>query len=160
MSTIKDRLPGWVEQQGGQDRWAKWVKNRAASCHSRAKKWKRRTNTKSAIPKKKDWTQAIIAALSACNGTGAYSGWTLDVALPATSPLYPSVDHVAGLGAATARIETRLINDMKTILNEAEFKQVIGHLASVLGAAAAPLSDGWKPKRDFSGPEGRDEPPL
>jgi hypothetical protein len=74
-STIKTRLPAWVEQQGGRAIWAKWVKARAASCHQRAKKWKKRTGSASPVPKKSEWTEAIIEAVKACNGVAVYSAW-------------------------------------------------------------------------------------
>ncbi len=160
IKTLKDRLPNWVEAQGGGDRWTKWVKARAATCHQRARKWKKKANKSLTLPRGSEWTDAIISALNACNGVAVYSGWKLDVTLPATSPLYPSVDHVAGLGTAHIAIETRLVNDMKTILDEAEFKKVIAHLAVVLGVQATLLPDGWTPKRTFCGRQTLDEPPL
>jgi len=160
IKTLKVRLPSWAEAQGGRDRWTKWVKARAASCHRRARKWKKKTNQSLTLPRKSEWTDAIVSALNACTGVAAYSGWELDVTLPATSPLYPSVDHVAGLGTAQAAIETRLVNDMKTILDAAEFKKVIGHLAIALGVQGTLLPDGWTPKRTFCGRQTLDEPPL
>jgi len=44
-------------------------------------------------------------------------------------PLWPSIDHLEGLLSTEVAIESRLVNDMKGILSEAEFKRVVGHLA-------------------------------
>lgn len=159
--SLSSRLPAWVDAQGGRASWAKWVKTRAGSCHRRAKKWKKKTEQALTLPAKHEWTTATIEALEACGGVAVYSRWwKLDVALPSTSPLYPSINHVAGLGTAKAVVETRLVNGTKTILDEAEFKLVIAHLASTLGVSAAALATDWKPRRTFGGPQGPEEPAL
>jgi hypothetical protein len=70
------------------------------------------------------------------------------------------VDHVVDPATPFVVIETRVVNDMKTILDEAEFRNMIGHLAHVLGAPAKRLPDGWCCKRSYGVPQRPDEPPL
>lgn len=149
MSTIEDRLPNWIRAED-QAKWAKWVKIRAASCRRREKKCGEKTGNGRATRGNVRWTEKILEALHHCEGFAAYSHLKLDISQPHTSPFYPSIDHVEGIGSAKVKVETRLVNDMKTILDETEFKQVIGHLASALGAKAVRLKDGWKPKRTFA----------
>ncbi|HWZ89284.1 MAG TPA: hypothetical protein VNW92_10550 [Polyangiaceae bacterium] len=49
---------------------------------------------------------------------------------------------------------------MGSILDEEEFKNLIGHLAGTLGVTPKLLGNDWRCKRDFAGPQMVDEPPL
>jgi len=58
-------------------------------------------------------------------------------------------------------LEIRLVNDMKTIMTEREFRSVIGHLAAVLNVQVQELQEGWQCDRSFAVEERPvDEPPL
>ena len=74
---------------------------------------------------------------------------------------WPSVDHVAGPATAELVLEVRLVNDMKTIMSEQEFRAMIGHLASVLKIPSRKLPNGWRCGRWFAiGEPPAQEPPL
>jgi len=61
---------------------------------------------------------------------------------------------------AAVVIETRLINDMKTILSQTEFREVIAHLAVTLQIQPQQLPSDWKSNRSFAREQITDEPPL
>jgi hypothetical protein len=73
---------------------------------------------------------------------------------------YPSVDHVEGPGVANVVLETRLVNDMKTIMCEKEFFAMVGHLAAVHEIEITKLSTNWKCLRSFAVEQKTDEPAL
>lgn len=88
--------------------------------------------------------------------TGYYSGLPLDPTLPHTDAMYPSHDHLAGReDHSKAVLETRLVNDMKSILTEDEFWGMIEHLYAVglekkkVSNKLQKLKKGWKPAGDF-----------
>lgn len=73
---------------------------------------------------------------------------------------WPSIDHVETPAVASVVLETRLVNDMKTIMSEQEFREMIGHLASVLSVQATNLRQDWNCKRSFAIEQPDEEPAL
>jgi hypothetical protein len=88
---------------------------------------------------------------------GYLSDLPLDPSLPWQHSLYPSIEHLSGPSDQTDLVvETRIVNDMKSHLTEAEFWSVIEHLYAVgltKGRIKAQppqrLGDCWKPARSF-----------
>jgi len=87
---------------------------------------------------------------------GYYSDLLLDPTLPDTHPLYPSVEHTSyPKQPAEIVVETRIVNDMKSILSEKEFWHVIEHLF-VVGTAQKKIMepcqrrDAWSPARHYA----------
>jgi len=74
--------------------------------------------------------------------------------------MWPSVDHVLNPATAEVVLETRVVNDMKTIMDKGEFKIVIGHLAAQLSIEARLLDASWSPKRGYWREQPDTEPPL
>ena len=74
--------------------------------------------------------------------------------------MWPSVDHVEDPSVPNLVFETRLVNDMKTILTQEEFRKVIGHLAHVLSVQVGALADNWVCDRSYGVKQGTGEPPL
>src|SRR5438876_389182 len=95
-------------------------------------------------------------------GQAYYSRILLSVAGPqkGTDWNWPSIDHVETPGVASVVLETRLVNDMKTIMSQQEFREMIGHLASVLTVQAADLRQDWHCKRSFAIEQPDEEPAL
>ena len=57
-------------------------------------------------------------------------------------------------------LETRLVNDMKTIMSDEEFRTLIGHLAAVLKVKVKE-QETWQCRRSFAIEEPPEtEPPL
>jgi hypothetical protein len=167
-ATDKRRLPAWTELAGGKRAWAGWVQVQAHRCVARAKKWAKQ-HSGANVPTLAEWKNAIWLALCNSDGRARYSRWPLSLAprpnTPATkrpweNPMWPSVDHLESPVVANVVIETRLVNDMKTILSENELRDVVGHLAHVLAISAKPLADDWRCKRSYGLPQGPNEPPL
>lgn len=86
---------------------------------------------------------------------GHYSDLLLDPDLPPTHALYPSIEHVTfPKQHAETVVETRIVNDMKSILSEGEFWHAIEHLF-VVGVdqkkIKSPIKrrDVWAPARHF-----------
>ncbi len=154
-------FPEWVDTAGGPDKWDKWVKGKVASCDSRAKKWaKQPGNCDERLPRRVDWRDAIRKALNSSDGYGYYSKLPLSLCdVECTAWNYPSVDHVNGPGVANVVLETRLINDMKTIMDEEEFFAMVGHLAAVHEIKIDKMPD-WKCRRSFAVKQKTDEPAL
>ncbi len=148
------------------DSWTIWVKNRASGCVKREKAWlKKNGRSPSQAIEPGMWRERIIKALAKQrDGRGYFSRLPLKLSRlrPPTDALYPSVDHLDGPSKHRIVIETRLFNDMKTILSERQFWSAIRHLAEVSTEfIPKKLNDNWKPHRDFAGPEKeRIEPPL
>lgn len=150
----KYEMPAWTEMAGGKKKWRKWLDGQASRCFKRAKKW-------SGASTREQWRQAIYRALRENRGgTGHYSGFplSLDLTPPWTHALWPSVDHVKDPGTVKVVLETRLVNDMKTILDEGEFRNVVAHLTKRLRLTPELLASSWQPKRDYAKPQKKDEP--
>jgi hypothetical protein len=154
-------FPEWVDTGGGPDKWKKWVKGKVANCDSRAKKWaKQPGNRDERLPTRMEWREAINKALVSSGGYGYYSKLPLSLCnVKCTDWNYPSVDHVNGPGVARVVLETRLINDMKTIMDEEEFFSMVGHLAAVHEIKIGKMPD-WKCRRSFAAKQKSDEPAL
>jgi hypothetical protein len=68
---------------------------------------------------------------------------------------------VSSPAVADVVLEVRLVNDMKTIMSEDEFRQMVGHLAVTLKTHPKELTKGWFCGRSFAIEEPPDtEPPL
>src|SRR6266404_1456915 len=84
---------------------------------------------------------------------GYYSDLLLDPTLPPTHSLYPSAEHTTFPKQNSEMVvESRIVNDMKSHLSEAEFWQAIEHLF-VVGVAQKKIPelrqrhDSWSPAR-------------
>jgi hypothetical protein len=73
---------------------------------------------------------------------------------------WPSIDHLKDAGTAEVAIETRLVNDMKTIMSEKEFGEMVAHLAQALKVTAQRLPPDWRCERSFAVKQKVDEPPI
>jgi hypothetical protein len=155
-------LPAWTEQAGGRQAWQKWFNGKVNSCLQRASKWdKKRGGSPHNVPKREDWREAVLSAIEASGGVGHYSKLKLSLASPRknTDWDWPSVEHVVDPGTAKLALETRLINDMKSIMSEVEFREVIGHLAATLSVSVG-VRGNLTCARRFAVDQPADEPPL
>lgn len=155
-------MPEWVVQAGGSERWEVWIESQVKRCATRAKKWARARGTPNEPrPATAQWRQAIVDAISASGGRAAYSQFPLSLAAPRlnTDWNWPSVDHVEAPNVARVALETRLVNDVKGIMSEPEFKSLVAHLASVMGVTPEHQPN-WACRRSFAQPEQVLEPPL
>jgi hypothetical protein len=154
-----------VRQQARRPWWEK--ARRFLNTHLGGRLWARK-HPGARAPRLAVWTDAIWSASGRCDGRAYYSCWplSLDVSRaglderPWENARWPSVDHLVDPITPNVVIETRLVNDMKTILGEGEFREVVGHLAHVLGVPSKRLSDEWCCTRSFGVPQRPDEPPL
>lgn len=101
------------------------------------------------------------AAVRRCLKSGHVRGYFSDLVirpdLPSEDAMAPSVEHLVDPNNHDEIVvETRVINDMRSILNEQEFWQVIEHLFAVglqKGTIKPPfgkrLPKGWSPKRHY-----------
>jgi hypothetical protein len=157
-------LPPWTGSAGGRDAWKKWLDARVNTCVRRAAAWAaKRQKPIDQLPPPLKWRKAILDALRSSEGHADYSKFPLSLAAPRknTDWNWPSVDHVSGPEVAKVVLETRLVNDMKTITSEEEFRAIIGHLAAVLGVAVKEIGNDWQCRRSFAIEEPPDaEPPL
>ena len=156
-------LPTWTKSAGGEARWRSWVESQVKRCRARAKKWaKKRGGAGSDLGRPSEWREAIIRALIVCDGSGQYSHLPLSLATPGknTDWNWPSLDHVEATNIPSVAVETRLVNDMKSIMSCTEFRDMVAHIAAVHGVAPQPLPNGWRCSRSFAIPEPVDEPPL
>jgi hypothetical protein len=161
---IAAMLPLWTDSAGGRNAWKKWLDTKVNACVRRAAAWaaKRQKPIKQ-LPRRSEWREAILDALRLSGGRAYYSKFPLSLAPPRknTDWNWPSVDHISGPEVAKVVIETRLVNDMKTITCEEEFRAIIGHLATVLGVEVKEVGDDWHCQRAFAIDERPDvEPPL
>ncbi len=157
-----DTLPEWTASAGGIEVWKKWVEMKANGCLARAKAWaKKKQRPANQLPSRGQWRKAILEALHTSKGRGHYSRFPLSLATGnPTTWSWPSVDHLKGPKIAELVIETRLVNDMKTIMSDQEFRTLIGHLAAVLKVDVKE-QDRWQCRRSFAVEEPPDaEPPL
>jgi hypothetical protein len=154
----RDPLPLWAKEAGG-EMWRKWVKNRIAGCDRRARAWAR--GTSAPVPKTEEWGRAIWNALKHSKGRAHYSHLPLSLLGEPTDWNWPSVDHLSGVDKSVVVIEVRLVNDMKTIMNDKEFRAMVGHLADTQNIPSRKLSKTWKCRRSFKKSEKpTQEPPL
>jgi hypothetical protein len=72
---------------------------------------------------------------------------------------WPSVDHLKAPDVPEVVIETRLVNDVKSIMTEEELSGLIGHLAFVMNLTPRE-NPTWQCARSFAAPEPPSEPPL
>jgi len=161
-SAVMIELPQWTHAQGGTSKWQDWIRAKTKSCMTRAVKWSAKQAKPVALPTRAEWMNAIIAAVENSGGRGCYSRLPLSLAPPRkpTDWNWPSVDHSKDPGTAELVLETRLVNDMKTIMTPGEFQEVVGHLAAVLKIAVKTLPASWKCDRSFAGLQEPDEPAL
>lgn len=164
LHTVSEMLPAWTESAGGRDAWKKWLEARVTRCGRRAAIWaSKRRKSIDQLPTPAEWRRAIVDALRSSAGRAYYSRFPLSLTTPlkSTDWNWPSVDHVSGPDVAKVVLETRLVNDMKTIMSEEEFRQIVGHLAAVLDVSAKELGSNWQCQRSFAIEEPPDaEPPL
>lgn len=157
------KLPDWTEEAGGRTAWKEWLNRRVMTCVRRAADWAaKRGRIVDNLPTPPQWRESIVSAMAVSQGLGYYSKLPLTLAPPLKSTHWnwPSVDHVCGPGVAEVVLETRLVNDMKTIMSKDEFLAVIGHIAAVHAVTAATLPKDWTCRRSFAVEEQLDEPPL
>jgi Zn-dependent protease with chaperone function len=157
------KLPEWTEEAGGRAAWQEWLNRRVTTCVRRAADWAaKRRRIVDNLPTPPQWREAIALAMATSQGLGYYSKLPLSLAPPLKSTHWnwPSVDHIRGPGVAEVVLETRLVNDMKTIMSKDEFLAVVGHIAAVHAVTAAELPKGWSCRRAFAVEEQPDEPPL
>ncbi len=163
MAKSGDNLPAWVDQAGGRPAWKKWLEVRVNSCLLRANKWAdKRGSSADDLPTRSEWRVAILSAMEQSAGIGHYSKLGLSLTPPRknTDWDWPSIEHLEGPGEATVALETRLVNDMKSIMSETEFRAMIGHLSIALSIPAGNLPDGWSCRRSFAVEQPDEEPPL
>jgi hypothetical protein len=85
---------------------------------------------------------------------GYYSGLALNPELSPAHPMYPSHDHTTfPRDHDKMVVDVRIVNDMKTILTEKEFWQMVGHLYAV-GVEKGKITserimEGWSPERSY-----------
>ena len=163
MAKVGANLPAWTEQAGGRSAWKKWLEGKVNSCLRRANKWAEKHGISADdLPTPAEWRAAILSAMEASGGAGHYSQLDLSLASPrkSTDWNWPSVEHLEDPGTASVALETRLVNDMKTIMSEAEFRDMVGHLAAGFSISPAGLPVGWKCRRSFASEQPDEEPPL
>lgn len=163
MATVGEKLPAWTESAGGRGAWKRWLDAKVNSCVRRASRWaEKRGLLAEDLPTPAEWRSAILRAMEESQGSAHYSRLMLSLEPPrkATHWNWPSVDHIQSPGVAKIVLETRLVNDMKTIMSEQEFRDMISHLAFVLATQPTSLEDGWKCERSFAVEQSDDEPVL
>ena len=163
MEKWRSRLPEWTGAAGGRKAWQRWLDRKVGICVLRAVGWAvKRGRSVDDLPSRSEWREAILEAMKNCQGRGYYSGLQLSLAPPrkSTDWNWPSVDHLSDPGAAQVVLETRLVNDMKTIMSDEEFRTIVGHLAFVMAVPVVQLPENWSCRRSFAVEEQPDEPPL
>ena len=162
MAKTGDNLPAWTEQAGGRPAWKKWLDGKVNSCLRRANKWaEKRGISADDLPTPAQWRAALLSAMEKSGGVGHYSKFDLSLAPPQknTDWNWPSVEHLKDPGTAAVALETRLVNDMKTIMSEIEFQTMIGHLAA--GVSISAMSQpSWSCQRSFAVEQPDEEPAL
>jgi hypothetical protein len=144
---VKSKLPSWIKDYQ-KINWINWIENRVNSLSRKAKKDK--------LPIKyhgiRFWRENVVNALCRIeDGKASYSKIPLNIDSKKKDkhPLYPSVDHVDGPKGIKIEIETRLVNDMKSILDIGEFKELVAQLVLTMETGQSYLKAGWEPKRTF-----------
>lgn len=163
MAKAGANLPEWTEEAGGRAAWQKWLNRKVATCVRRAADWAAKCGkVVYDLPTPPQWREAIVLAMAASQGLGYYSKLPLSLAPPLKSTHWnwPSIDHVRGPNVAEVALETRLVNDMKTIMSKDEFLAVVGHITAVHAIPVTALPEGWSCLRAFAVEEQPDEPPL
>ncbi len=85
---------------------------------------------------------------------GYFSDFILNPALSPKKSLYPSIDHITPKNENAALVvEARIINDMKSHLDEKEFWEVVSHLCAV-GIEKEKIKKpaklkNWTPRRNY-----------
>lgn len=155
-------LPWWTETAGGRAAWKKWLERRVQSCIRRARKWAQKQKVNRKLPNRAEWRAAISSAMDQCGGVAQYSllPLSLEPPLKETDWNWPSIDHLQDAGTAEVALETRLVNDMKTIMSEKEFREMVAHLAAVFHVTVERLATNWKCERSFAVKQKVDEPPI
>jgi len=157
----QEKWPNWVRKQDAESQWREWIETKVSNCDRRAKAWARdRGNTP--VPTRNQWAKAIWKSLLDSKGFGYYSKFPLSLLEKEnTHWSWPSVDHVSSLDETKVVIEVRLVNDMKTIMTQQEFRDMIGHLACTGKIKIKKVKNNWSCKRSFKGSEKpTQEPPL
>ena len=154
-------LPKWTDEAGGKA-WLRWIDGKIAACDRRARLWaSKRKPWAPAPPTRPDWQRAIWKAVLASPGRGHYSHLPLSLLGKPTDWDWPSLDHLSSPATADVVLEVRLVNDMKTIMNDQEFREMVGHLAAVLKIRPKKLRKNWHCRRGFAIEEPpTKEPPL
>lgn len=155
-------LPEWTNEAGGKA-WLDWIDVKIAACDRRAKAWVSKRSWAATPPTREEWRRAIWDAMLTSTGCGHYSRFPLSLLPPGESTdwNWPSLDHSVSPATPELVLEVRLVNDMKTIMNEQELGEMVGHLAAVLGIPSKKLPDTWRCKRAFAIEEPpAEEPPL
>jgi hypothetical protein len=101
---------------------------------------------------------AVLKCLISGHVRGYFSDIPLHPDLPDTHSMYPSFEHLVDpKNHEEAVVEARIVNDMKSHLNEKEFWQMIEHLFAVglqKGKIKPPfgkrLPKGWSPAKHYA----------
>lgn len=165
MATLTpEDMPDWTENAGGRAAWVDWAERKIGSLIQRAKKWQAKRNSTADVGGREVWREALKTALQDCKGLGIYSQLpiTLDHPQKGTAAMWPSVEHLQDPATPDLAMETRLVNDMATIMSKDEFFEMVGHIAAVNEIAPVAQTDDWKPQRSFAveQEDSKDEPPL
>lgn len=107
--------------------------------------------------------RAVLKCLQSGQVRGYFSDIVLRPNLPITDSMYPSLEHlVHPTNNEEVAVESRIFNDMKSHLSEAEFWKVIEHLfvvgiekKKIVAPYGKKLPKGWKPARHYT-----KQPPL
>jgi hypothetical protein len=122
-------IPSWTKPEEKQ-LWLTWIEN-----------WVKGCSNKAGVGTCGVWRKAVVGALEKSNGRFHYSGLKIpplrSIPHGSDDPLWPSIDHVEGRRDMNLAVETRIVNDMKSLLSESEFKTVIGHLAASMNVKVA-----------------------
>jgi hypothetical protein len=110
---------------------------------------------------------AVLKCLNGGHVRGYFSDILLRPDLADSDSMYPSLEHLDGPKNHSAMVvEARIINDMRSHLDEGEFWKVVEHLFVVgvgKGKIRAPfgkrLPKGWKPKRHYVSGNEAQQPP-
>ncbi len=136
-------LPGWIESRHMQS-WLGWIEKRVKACVDRARTAGAKECSREA------WRRAIVESFP---DDGRYHYSRFPIRTPDgdnTHAMSPSIDHCQGVTTLDLVIESRLVNDMKTILSEKEFKEIVGHLCCTLKARPGKREDNWECTRNFA----------
>lgn len=156
-------MPDWTDGAGGKEKWAAWAERKIAPLRRRARTWKEKRRDTSPVAGEPEWRDALLKAIKDSDGRGRYSRLPLSLTHEKgnTAAMWPSVEHLDDPATPNLALETRLVNDMKTIMSEDELKEMVGHLAAVQRIQPREVADSWEPGRSFAVEQpSDDEPPL